>query len=223
MYPILPYIAFICVSGWAQIIRRLAFSKQAITLGIVFALVLLYFVFEMSLYMTLSFGFPFPQIERKVLELPNIGDITILDTSSTYPVKRVSYDKWPVEQIAHDMYSYAEDQGNLTFFFLPNLEYFNDNNVALELTRHRAVNVSLQRGLEKKNFDTEGELLDYVNKYTQFIYLEGPFSPDFLWNKKLFEQIQSEIQKRRINEELQTVKTYHLPNKQTVYWLKKVK
>lgn len=224
IYPILPFVAYVFVSGWQILLRRIQERRNSILMGTVLGALGLFFVFEIVMYTTLSFGWPLPKTISSFVTIPGVQDITILNTQSNYPVKSYSRTTWPTRVIAQDIASYSSTlSSSEELFFLPDYEYLNDNNVGLELTLLKAKHVILRRGIEKPYFDNQSEVRRYLNQFKNFFYVEGSFSPDFLWNKKLFEQIQKEIHIRYVRGELRTVKRYQLPNGKVILWFSVIK
>ncbi|HNQ30856.1 MAG TPA: phospholipid carrier-dependent glycosyltransferase, partial [Candidatus Woesebacteria bacterium] len=218
IYPIFPMFAYIGAYGWARILIYLHDKRKAVWMGVAIATLLVFLVFQITMYTVLSFGWPFPKNITSYVLVPGIDDITVLNTASDYPVKAYGADKWPVQELAQDLKDYFADKPFTYVFLVPNFEYFNNNTITLELTRIRAQNVVLMGGINKQSFENPRELDDFVKQYAHFIYVEGEFGPYFQWDRAFYAQVQQYVADIYSLGRSKTHKSYQLPNGQIVHW-----
>lgn len=150
--------------------------------------------------------------------VPGIDDITLLNTASEYPVNAYGVEKWPVQELAHDLKTYFEDKPFTYVYLIPNFEHFNNNTITLELARIRSKNVVLMGGINKQRFDNDQEIENFVGQYNHFLYVEGEFGPDFQWDREFYAQIQEYVAEMQAKGKAKILQTYALPNGKTVYW-----
>lgn len=218
IYPIFPFVAYMGVFGWARILAHLHDTRKAVRMGLAIGVLAMFFIFQVIMYLTLSFRWPFPKNITAYVMVPGVDDVTLLNTASDYPVKAWGVDRWPVGELAHDLQMYFADKPFTYAFFIPNFEYFNNNTITNELTRIRAKNIVLMGGINKQRFTDEKGLEDFVGQYTHFIFVEGEFGPDFQWDKGLYGQVQAYVRRMHTAGSTKTIHTYALPNGKTVYW-----
>ena len=185
------------------------------------SLIALFVLFEIAMYITLSFGWPLPRNIKLFAMLPGFNDISILDTISDYPVQRYSPISWPVEEIVQNM---LRDFDNICkpvhIFVIPNFDYLNVNNLTLELTRTNSRNITLFGGIDKQSFTTEPELTRFVDSLEYVFFVDGEFGPDFQWDRVFFSQIQREVRRKWDKGDFMVMRSYDLPNGKTIHLLR---
>ena len=220
IYPILPFVAYIFAAGWHYLLNKLIHGRNAILCGLASFTLMLFFAFQLVMCHTLSFRWPFPKSITSFVMIPGINDITLLNTESDYPVKGYGVRTWPVVELARDLQNYFVRESKAQVFLIPNLEYFNNNTIALELTRIHANNVLLMGGVNKAKFSTQHDADVFASQYTHFVYVDGNIGPEYQWDRQLFEQIQNYVKRMRTEGRTNMVNSYALPNGQIAYWYK---
>lgn len=220
IYPIFPFVAYIFAAGWYYVLNKLIHGRNAILCGLVSFALMLFFAFQLVMYCILSFRWPFPKGITSFVMIPGINDITLLNTESDYPVKGYGMRTWPVVELARDLQNHFVREAKAQVFLIPNLEYFNNNTIALELTRIHANNVLLMGGVNKAKFNTQHDADIFASQFTHFVYVDGNIGPEYQWDRQLFEQIQNYVKRMRTEGRTILVNTYTLPNGQMAYWYK---
>jgi len=215
-YPILPLFALVAGIGWDALLGQKKFAFYGI------AVLIIYFSAQTVLFTSYTFGYPLKNRGTVRYEIPLIHELVIYKDDENYPVRKLTTsENWDIQSFANDLEVYLKDKkikGQELIFFLPNFEFYNTNNITLELHRRNIQSITLSAGIGNKDVSTTF-IDDYMNRFDTYMTTDGAFGPDFQFDKPYYEKAQSWISKEHKAGRLTIYKKYPLPNGVVIFWM----
>ncbi len=200
LFPILPFTSLIFAKGFYE-----SYKRHKIVAIIVLLLIVL---FNITVYLTLSFGVPFEKGLRKQVNLPFIKDIVYLNLTD-YPVEKFDPNKWPDEKIITDL-SRIDTKPKKVLLTIDH-EKINNSNFALFVYKNNIKNVEFIYPFDVTEL-REDEIPDYVRRFDYALVSEDDINPFYLFNKKVLDQLRIYV----LINNLKLVNSYKLPTGQKI-------
>ena len=212
LFPILPFVALVFARGFFFFFER---YKKLATAAFIFIA-----VFNLAMYVILSFEYPIKKGSVYFVVVPFVSDIAIFNLKN-YPVLTYDPHIWPQEQIIKDLKEIARDK-DIKVVLIPNFEGFNDNNLGIYDRIYRVHNIYTERAGGRTRFESREELDSYLNDYEYFLTTPGEVGVFYQTDKEAFEQMRDALKQRLQDDKAQILKKYTLPNNQEIWLVKRI-
>src|SRR3989344_5164683 len=212
LFPILPFVALIFARGFFFFFER--YRKLATAAFIFIA------VFNLAMYVILSFEYPVKKGSVYFVVVPFVSDIALLNMKN-YPVLTFDPHIFPQDRIIKDLKEISRGK-DINIVLIPNFEGFNDNNLGIYDRIYRVHNIYTERAGGRTRFESREELDSYLNDYEYFLTTPGEVGVFYQTDKEAFEQMRDALKQRLQDDKAQILKKYTLPNNQEIWLVKRI-
>ncbi len=203
LFPILPFTSLIFAIGFFEFQKV---NKVWANIGITLVL-----LFNITTYLTLSFGFPIKKGFRGQINLPFIKDLVYINLTD-YPAEKFDSNEWPNEKLINDLSNLSIiKHGKKKVLLALDHQKINNSNLSLFIYKNKINNIELIYPYEVVEFK-EHEVINFIEQFDYVLLTRKDVNPFYLFNKKALDQIRNYV----LKQNYQQVLSYNLPIGETL-------